>query len=261
MKRYLVLVVAALIAGSMPALWASENGAVKRLDESATVLSEILAAKDTSIPQDLLEKAHCVAVVPGMKKGDIMGHETMGEVVEVGRGVNGKLKVGDRVVIPFTITCGECEQCQRGNFSVCERTNRNRELADTAFGHTTAGLFGYTHLTGGYPGGQAEYLRVPFADSTPYQGAGRHPGREAAVPQRYFPDGLAGRRAMRHRAERYGRGMGLRSGRTNGDPQRDPARRKAGHRHRPASRAAVDGGGGRRNHDQFRGRQHRRAPQ
>jgi threonine dehydrogenase-like Zn-dependent dehydrogenase len=104
--------------------------------------------------------------MPGMKKGDIMGHETMGEVVEVGRGVNGTLRVGDRVVIPFTITCGECEQCRRGNFSVCERTNRNRELADTAFGHTTAGLFGYTHLTGGYPGGQAEYLRVPFADST-----------------------------------------------------------------------------------------------
>jgi len=104
--------------------------------------------------------------MPGMKKGDIMGHETMGEVVEVGRGVNGTLRVGERVVIPFTITCGECEQCRRGNFSVCERTNRNRELADTAFGHTTAGLFGYTHLTGGYPGGQAEYLRVPFADST-----------------------------------------------------------------------------------------------
>jgi len=104
--------------------------------------------------------------MPGMKKGDIMGHETMGEVVEVGSGVNGKLKVGDRVVIPFTITCGECEQCQRGNYSVCERTNRNKDLADTAFGHTTAGLFGYTHLTGGYPGGQAEYLRVPFADST-----------------------------------------------------------------------------------------------
>ncbi|MGO4524994.1 zinc-dependent alcohol dehydrogenase [Microvirga sp. 2MCAF35] len=104
--------------------------------------------------------------MPGMKSGDIMGHETMGEVVEVGSETKGKLKVGDRVVIPFTIICGECEQCKRGNFSVCERTNRNGHIAAKAFGHTTAGLFGYTHLTGGYPGGQAEYLRVPFADTT-----------------------------------------------------------------------------------------------
>ncbi|MBQ0822366.1 glutathione-dependent formaldehyde dehydrogenase [Microvirga sp. HBU67558] len=104
--------------------------------------------------------------MPGMKSGDIMGHETMGEVVEVGAESKGRLKVGDRVVIPFTIICGECDQCKRGNFSVCERTNRNGHIAAKAFGHTTAGLFGYTHLTGGYPGGQAEYLRVPFADAT-----------------------------------------------------------------------------------------------
>ncbi len=104
--------------------------------------------------------------IPAMLPGDIMGHEMMGEVVEVGSGVNGRLKKGERVVVPFTIICGECEQCRRGNFSVCERTNRNKALADKLFGHTTAGLFGYTHLTGGYPGGQAEYLRVPFADTT-----------------------------------------------------------------------------------------------
>ena len=103
--------------------------------------------------------------MPGMKSGDILGHETMGEVVEVGRD-NKALKVGDRIVVPFTIICGECEQCKRGNFSVCERTNRNKALGDTAFGHSGAGLFGYTHLTGGYSGGQAEYLRVPFADAT-----------------------------------------------------------------------------------------------
>ncbi len=102
----------------------------------------------------------------GMEKGDIIGHEFMGEVVEVGKG-NKKLKVGDRVVVPFTIICGECEQCRRGNYSVCERTNRNKETADKLFGHTTAGLFGYTHLTGGYAGGQAEYVRVPFADVAP----------------------------------------------------------------------------------------------
>lgn len=105
-------------------------------------------------------------LVPAMLPGDIMGHETMGEVVEVGSDASGSLKKGDRVVIPFTIQCGECDQCRRGNFSVCERTNRKKELGDKAFGHATAGLFGYTHLTGGYPGGQAEYLRVPFADTT-----------------------------------------------------------------------------------------------
>ncbi|MFL6606727.1 zinc-dependent alcohol dehydrogenase [Pseudomonas alvandae] len=104
--------------------------------------------------------------MPGMKHGDIMGHEFMGEVVDVGS-ANKKLKIGDRVVVPFTICCGECDQCRRGNFSVCERSNRNKDLADKAFGHTTAGLFGYTHLTGGYPGGQAEYVRVPYADFTP----------------------------------------------------------------------------------------------
>ena len=103
--------------------------------------------------------------MPGMKHGDIMGHEFMGEIVEVGKETR-KLKVGDRVVVPFTITCGQCDQCRRGNFSVCERTNRNKNLADKMFGHTTAGLFGYTHLTGGYPGGQAEYVRIPYADTT-----------------------------------------------------------------------------------------------
>ncbi|GJD91290.1 MULTISPECIES: zinc-dependent alcohol dehydrogenase [Methylobacterium] len=104
--------------------------------------------------------------MPGMQSGDVMGHEFMGEVVETGRGVNGALRKGERVVIPFTIICGECDQCKRGFFSVCERSNRNKHVAAKAFGHTTAGLFGYTHITGGYPGGQAEYVRVPFADRT-----------------------------------------------------------------------------------------------
>ena len=91
--------------------------------------------------------------IPAMLPGDIMGHEMMGEVVDVGSGMDGRLKKGDRIVVPFTITCGECEQCKRGNYSVCERTNRKKDLADKVFGHTTAGLFGYTHLTGGYSGG------------------------------------------------------------------------------------------------------------
>ncbi|MCQ0988946.1 zinc-dependent alcohol dehydrogenase [Jiella marina] len=104
--------------------------------------------------------------MPGMESGDIVGHEFMGEVMEVGRD-NSKLKVGDRVVVPFTIVCGECDQCKRGNFSVCERSNRNADVQRKMFGHAGAGLFGYTHLTGGYSGGQAEYVRVPYADVGP----------------------------------------------------------------------------------------------
>ncbi|MEP9397001.1 zinc-dependent alcohol dehydrogenase [Mesorhizobium sp. KR2-14] len=105
-------------------------------------------------------------LIPAMLPGDIMGHEAMGEVVEVGSGMDGRLKKGERIVVPFTIICGECDQCKRQNYSLCERSNRNRDLAEKAFGHATAGLFGYSHLTGGYPGGQAEFLRVPFADTT-----------------------------------------------------------------------------------------------
>lgn len=89
--------------------------------------------------------------IPGMESDEILGHEFMGEVVDVGA-ENHRLKVGDRVVVPFTIICGECDQCRRGSFSLCERTNRNKDTADKAFGHTAAGLFGYTHLTGGYLG-------------------------------------------------------------------------------------------------------------
>jgi threonine dehydrogenase-like Zn-dependent dehydrogenase len=104
--------------------------------------------------------------VQPMMKGDVLGHEFMGEVVEVGRRVQ-KLKVGDRVVVPFTIACGNCWQCRHDNWSLCENSNPNAALAEKALGHAASGAFGYSHLTGGFAGGQAEFARVPFADVGP----------------------------------------------------------------------------------------------
>jgi threonine dehydrogenase-like Zn-dependent dehydrogenase len=106
--------------------------------------------------------------VPTMQTGDVMGHEFMGEVVEVGPGVDPeKLKVGDRVVVPFPIACGVCTPCMQGMTSACENSNPNAGIAEKMFGHPLCGMFGYSHLTGGYAGGQAEYARVPFADFGP----------------------------------------------------------------------------------------------
>ena len=104
--------------------------------------------------------------VPTMKKGDVLGHEFMGEVVEVGKGVS-NLEVGDRVVVPFPIACGACNACERQLYSLCENSNPNARLAEKLWGHATAGIFGYSHLTGGFAGGQSEFARVPFADVGP----------------------------------------------------------------------------------------------
>ncbi|HEY7532298.1 MAG TPA: zinc-dependent alcohol dehydrogenase [Nitrospiraceae bacterium] len=101
--------------------------------------------------------------VPTMERGDILGHEFMGEVVEVGSEVK-RVRVGDRVVVAFPISCGACFFCQKELFSLCENSNPNAWLAEKMFGHSAAGIFGYSHLTGGFAGGQAEYARVPFAD-------------------------------------------------------------------------------------------------
>jgi threonine dehydrogenase-like Zn-dependent dehydrogenase len=104
--------------------------------------------------------------IPTMEPGDVLGHEFMGEVVEVGPEVK-NLSKGDWVVVPFAIACGRCFFCQRELWSLCDNTNPNAWIADTAYGHSGAGLFGYSHMYGGYPGGQAEYVRVPFADVGP----------------------------------------------------------------------------------------------
>jgi threonine dehydrogenase-like Zn-dependent dehydrogenase len=104
--------------------------------------------------------------IPSMYRGDILGHEFMGEVVEVGQGVS-NLAVGDRVVVPFPIACGNCFFCERELFSLCENSNPNAPLAEKLWGHSPAGIFGYSHILGGYAGGQAEYVRVPFADVGP----------------------------------------------------------------------------------------------
>jgi threonine dehydrogenase-like Zn-dependent dehydrogenase len=104
--------------------------------------------------------------VPTMMRGDILGHEFMGEVVETGKAVT-RLKIGDRVVVPFTISCGVCLACQKEMYSLCENSNPNAPMAEKLWGHAGAGVFGYSHLTGGFAGGQAEYVRVPFADVGP----------------------------------------------------------------------------------------------
>jgi len=126
-------------------------------------------------PHDAVVKVQAAAIcgsdlhlydgyIPSMQRGDILGHEAMGEVVEVGPMVR-KVKVGDRVVIPFDIACGSCRYCRDGEFSLCDNTNPNAALADHLYGHSGSGLFGYSHLFGGYAGGQAEFVRVPFIDT------------------------------------------------------------------------------------------------
>jgi threonine dehydrogenase-like Zn-dependent dehydrogenase len=129
--------------------------------------------------------------IPTMEKGDILGHEFMGEVVEVGRAVS-TLKVGDRVVVPFPISCGRCESCRHGFFSVCENSNPNAAIAEKLMGHTPAGIFGYSHMLGGYPGGQAEYARVPFADVGPIKIEDDLPDETVLFLSDIFPTGFMG---------------------------------------------------------------------
>ena len=126
--------------------------------------------------------------MPTMEKGDILGHEPMGEVVEVGSAIK-NLKKGDRVVVPFTISCGECFFCKKTLFSCCDASNPNAEVARKAMGHSPAGLFGFSHMLGGFAGGQAEYLRVPFADVGPLKIESALPDEKVLFLSDIFPTG------------------------------------------------------------------------
>jgi threonine dehydrogenase-like Zn-dependent dehydrogenase len=126
--------------------------------------------------------------IPGMKKGDVVGHEFMGEVVELGREV-GNLAVGDRVVVPFPIACGRCEQCTREMYSLCENSNPNAWMAEKMWGYSPCGIFGYSHMLGGYAGGQSEYVRVPFADVGPLKVPDEVEDEQALFLSDIFPTG------------------------------------------------------------------------
>jgi threonine dehydrogenase-like Zn-dependent dehydrogenase len=127
-------------------------------------------------------------IVPTMEKGDILGHEPMGEVVELGSSVS-NMKIGDRIVVPFTISCGDCFFCKKEMYSLCDTTNAENRFAREAMGHSTAGLFGYSHMMGGYPGGQAEYLRVPYADVSPIRIPDGMPDEKVLFLSDIFPTG------------------------------------------------------------------------
>jgi threonine dehydrogenase-like Zn-dependent dehydrogenase len=130
-------------------------------------------------------------LIPSMRKGDILGHEFMGEVVEVGRELK-DLRVGDRVVIPFPIACGRCFSCERQMYSVCENSNPNAWMAEKMWGYSPCGIFGYSHMLGGYAGGQAEYARVPFADVGALKVPEGVPDEQVLFLSDIFPTGYMG---------------------------------------------------------------------
>ena len=131
--------------------------------------------------------------IPTMEQGDILGHEFMGEVVEVGGGITAdKLRVGDRVVVPFTIACGKCFFCEQQLWSCCDNSNPNYWIAERMMGYSPSGLFGYSHMMGGYAGGQAQYARVPFADVGPLKIPNGIPDDKVLFLSDIFPTGYFG---------------------------------------------------------------------
>ncbi len=165
---------------------------------------EVLEVPDPKIlsSQDAIIKVTSTAIcgsdlhlydgyMPTMKRGDVIGHEFMGEVVEVGSGVR-RVAVGDRVVVPFPIACGACWACERGLVSVCENSNPNAGMAEKVLGHSPCGIFGYSHMLGGYAGGQAEYVRVPFADVGPLKIEDDLPDEQVLFLSDILPTGYMG---------------------------------------------------------------------
>jgi threonine dehydrogenase-like Zn-dependent dehydrogenase len=150
-------------------------------------------------PRDAIVKVTATAIcgsdlhihdgyIPTMQKGDVLGHEFMGEVVEVGKD-NTRLRVGDRVVVPFTIACGRCYFCKEQLWSLCDNSNPNAWMAEKLYGYSASGLFGYSHMYGGYPGGQAEYARVRFADVGPLTVPGTLTDEQVLFLSDIFPTG------------------------------------------------------------------------
>jgi threonine dehydrogenase-like Zn-dependent dehydrogenase len=150
-------------------------------------------------PKDVIIKVTSTAIcgsdlhlydgyIPTVEDGDILGHEFMGEITEIGSGVK-DLKVGDRIIVPFTITCGVCEFCKAGKWSLCDNTNPNKEMAEKFMGYSPAGLYGYSHLFGGYCGGQAEYARIPFAETSVFKVPNDTPDEKLLFLTDIFPTG------------------------------------------------------------------------
>jgi threonine dehydrogenase-like Zn-dependent dehydrogenase len=148
-------------------------------DAIVKITSSAICGSDLHLYDDL---------VPEMEKGDILGHEFMGEIVETGAEVT-NLAPGDRVVVPFTISCGQCFYCQRGLWSLCDNTNPSARKSEVINGHVCAGLYGYSHLYGGYAGGQAQYARVPFANIGPIKIPEEIPDEKALFLSDIFPTG------------------------------------------------------------------------
>ena len=184
-------------------------------------------------------------VIPTMEQGDILGHEFMGEIVEVGPEVK-KRKVDDRVVVPFTIACGNCFYCKQQLWSLCDNSNPNAQIAEALYGHSGSGLFGYSHMYGGYAGGQAQYARVPFADIGPLKIESDLKDEQVLFLSDIFPTGYMAAENCNIKDGDTDRRLGLRTGRTVRHPQREDAGSGQSDRHRSHSRAVAAGAGRRR---------------
>jgi len=178
--------------------------------------------------------------IPTMEKGDVLGHEFMGEVVEVGEAVT-KLVVGDRVVVPFTIACGQCYFCKQELWSLCDNSNPNAWMAEQLNGFSGSGLFGYSHMYGGYPGGQAEYVRVPFADVGPIKVPDSLSDEQVLFLSDIFPTGYMAAENCPIRPGDTVAVWGVRTRRTGRNQKRLHARGRARDRDRSLSRAARHG--------------------